>query len=95
MLSEDFARLFGEAVRRHRKAKGLTQEQLAERADLASKMISLIERFQRNPSVNVADNIARGLGVPLWRLVKDAEDFRRAERPSKRKGICFRGARPY
>jgi transcriptional regulator with XRE-family HTH domain len=63
-------------VRRQRKAKGLTQEELAERADLASKMISLIERFERNPSVNVADSVARGLGVPLWRLVKDAENLR-------------------
>ena len=76
MLSEDFARLFGEAVRRQRKAKRLTQEQLAEKADLASKMISLVERFERNPSLNVADSIARGLGVPLWRLVKDAENLR-------------------
>ena len=76
MFSDDFARYFGEAVRRQRKAKGLTQELLAERADLASKMISLIERFERNPSVNVADSIARGLGVPLWRLVKDAENLR-------------------
>lgn len=76
MFSDDFARHFGEAVRRQRKAKGLTQEELAERADLASKMISLIERFERNPSVNVADSVARGLGVPLWRLVKDAENLR-------------------
>jgi transcriptional regulator with XRE-family HTH domain len=85
MFSDDFARYFGEAVRRQRKAKGLTQEQLAERADLASKMISLIERFERNPSVNVADSIARGLGVPLWRLVKDAENLRLREPVAKKK----------
>ena len=48
-----------------------------EQADLASKMISLIERFERNPSANVADRVAQGLAVPLWRLVKDAEDLRR------------------
>ena len=77
MLSKDFADVFGRIVRKHRKARGLTQEQLAERADLAPKMISLIERFERNPSLNVADSIARGLGLPLWRLVKDAEDLRR------------------
>ena len=62
LLSNDFARFFGKVVRQHRKAKGLTQEELAESADLAPKMISLIDRFQRNPSVNVADNIA-GAGV--------------------------------
>ena len=47
MRSKDFARRFGEVVRKHRKAAGITQEQLAEKADLASKMISLIERFER------------------------------------------------
>jgi len=57
----------------------MTQEQLAEKSDLASKMISLIERIQRNPSLNVADSIAKGLNVPLWRLIKDAEDLRAAK----------------
>lgn len=77
MRSKDFARRFGEAVRKHRKAAGLTQEQLAEKADLASKMISLVERFERNPSLNVADSIAQGLGVPLWKLIRDAENLKR------------------
>ena len=63
----------------------MTQEQLAEKAELAPKMISLIERLQRNPSLNVADSIARGLGVPLWRLVKDTEDLRLESTPAKKK----------
>jgi transcriptional regulator with XRE-family HTH domain len=84
MHSKDFAKAFGVAVRNHRKARGLSQESLAERADLVPKMISLIERFQRNPSLNVAHSIATGLSVPLWRLVKDADDLRRkATRPAK------------
>ena len=66
MVSKNCARRFGEVVRRQRKAAGLTQEELAERSDLAPKMISLIERFERNPSLNVADSIAHGLAVPLW-----------------------------
>jgi transcriptional regulator with XRE-family HTH domain len=85
VLSEDFARFFAEAVRQHRKAKKLTQEKLAERADLASKMISLIERAERNPSVNVAHSVAQGLGIPLWRLVKDAEDLKREQTAKTKK----------
>ena len=83
MLSEDFADFFGEVVRRHRTEKSITQEELAERADLASKMISLIERFERNPSLNVAHSIARGLKVPLWQLIKEAEDMRHKGQGSK------------
>ncbi len=76
MLSNDFAKFFGQIVRKHRKARFLTQEQLAERADLAPKMISLIERLRMNPSLNVVDSIAQGLNVPCWRLIKDTEDLR-------------------
>jgi len=72
-------------VRKHRKARFLTQEELAERADLAPKMVSLIERFQRNPTVNVAASIAQAMEVPLWRLVKDAEDLRKEKAFSRAK----------
>lgn len=85
MLSKDFARLFGEVVRKHRKARFLSQEELAERADLASKMVSLIERYERNPTVNVADSIAQAMNVPLWRLVKDAEDLRKERQQDDQK----------
>lgn len=84
MLSKDFARCFGEVVRKHRKARFLSQESLAERADIASKMISLIERFERNPTVNVADSIAQAMNVPLWRLIKDAEDLRKERSLAKK-----------
>lgn len=83
MLSRDFARFFGQVVRKHRKARFLSQEELAERADLASKMVSLIERFERNPTVNVADSLAQAMNVPLWRLIKDAEDLRKEKAHSK------------
>ena len=72
-------------MRKHRKARFLSQEELAERADLASKMVSLIERFERNPTVNVADSIAQAMNVPLWRLIKDAEDLRKERAFSKSK----------
>jgi len=83
MLSKNFARFFGEVLRKHRKARFLSQEELAERADLASKMVSLIERFERNPTINVADSIAQAMNVPLWRLIKDAEDLRREKASPK------------
>lgn len=73
MATKDFARRFAEAVRQHRKQKGLSQEQLAENANLSWKMISFVERSKRIPSLTVAKSIAKGLSVPLWRLIKDAE----------------------
>jgi transcriptional regulator with XRE-family HTH domain len=77
MATKDLARCFAEVVRRHRKQIRMSQEKLAEKANLSSKMISLVERGERTPSLTVADSIAKGLSVPLWRLVKDAENLRR------------------
>jgi transcriptional regulator with XRE-family HTH domain len=77
MATKDLARCFAEVVRQRRRQTKLSQERLAERADLSSKMISLVERGERTPSLTVAESIAKGLSVPLWRLLKDAEHLRR------------------
>jgi transcriptional regulator with XRE-family HTH domain len=85
MLSSDFAKFFGQIVRKHRKARFMTQEELAERADLAPKMISLIERLKINPTLNAADSIAQALNVPCWRLIKDTENVRHETRMARKK----------
>ena len=70
-----------------RKAKGISQEILAEKADCDSTMrISLIERKIRNPTLNLADSLAQGLGVPLSQMIKEAEDLRAKDRPAKSGG---------
>jgi transcriptional regulator with XRE-family HTH domain len=73
MRHKDMAKAFGMILRKYRKTKEITQEALAEKADIDPKMISLIERFERNPSLNVADSIARGLGISLAQMIKEAE----------------------
>lgn len=56
---------FGEKVKKLRKQKGLTQEQLADKVRVTVTYIGFIEQGQRNPSINTADKIARILGVKL------------------------------
>jgi transcriptional regulator with XRE-family HTH domain len=73
MRHKNMAKAFGVILRKYRKAKEITQEALAEKADIDPKMVSLIERFERNPSLNVADSIARGLGISLAQMIKEAE----------------------
>lgn len=77
MRHKDMAKAFATVLRRHRAQKKITQETLAERADIASKMVSLIERNERNPSLNVADSIAQGLGISLAQMIKEAEASRK------------------
>lgn len=77
MPKKDFAGCFAEVVRERRRHLKLTQESLAEKANLSWKMVSLIERCERTPSITVAEKIAQGLSTPLWRLTKTAEDMRK------------------
>jgi transcriptional regulator with XRE-family HTH domain len=64
----------GKVIRKHRKAAGLTQEQLAERSDSHWTYISEIETNKVNPSIDVLRRIARGLRVPLSRMISEAEE---------------------
>ena len=68
---------FALVLRKHRKAKRLSQELLAEKADLHPTYIGLVERRLRNPSLNTAKALAQGLGVPLARLISEAETMKR------------------
>ena len=54
---------FGRRVRDLRQARGLSQEKLAELADLHRTYVSSLERGQRNVSLENIHALARGLGV--------------------------------
>jgi len=59
----------GAHVRLLRKARKLSQEQLAERAGLHYTMIGAVERGERNITLENLARIARGLGVPLREVI--------------------------
>ncbi|HTZ87865.1 MAG TPA: helix-turn-helix transcriptional regulator [Solirubrobacteraceae bacterium] len=66
----DATRLFGERVRSRRRALGLSQERLAERAGVHWTFVGQVERGQRNLSLHNALKLAGGLGVDLVELVR-------------------------
>lgn len=59
---------FGTRVRGLRLAKGLSQEELAFRADLHRTYLGGIERGERNPALKNIAAIAKALGVTLSEL---------------------------
>ena len=62
-------RLFATNMRRIRREKGLTQEQVAEAAELHPNYISSVERGERNISICNIGRIAVALGVGMEALV--------------------------
>lgn len=60
---------FGAVVRRQRRQLGLSQEALAELADINRSYLGEVERGQVTPSLETIDKIARALHKPLAELV--------------------------
>lgn len=63
MPKDNALRRFGKNIRIRREALGLSQEALAEKADLDPTYISGIERGVRNPSLLSIVRIAKALGM--------------------------------
>ena len=61
----------GKKIRKYRKAKGLTQEQLAEKLDLSINYVGALERAEKNLTVTNLINIANVLGVTADMLLCD------------------------
>lgn len=56
---------FGMRLREVRLARGLTQEQLAEKLNVSLNFLNLIERGQRAPSFDTLERMSRVLRVPV------------------------------
>lgn len=72
-MDRRFSARFGLAVRRHRMSLGLSQETLAEKADVHRTYVGLLERGLRSSGLDVAVRIARALDVPLSRMIAEIE----------------------
>jgi transcriptional regulator with XRE-family HTH domain len=57
-------------LRKFRRAKGLSQEELADRAEIDRSYISAVERSVYAASIDVVDRLARGLGVEAADLLR-------------------------
>ena len=72
--------IVGANIRRLRKAKGLTQEQLAHEAEIAMRYIAGVERGEENPSLRYLVKIADALGAEpaeLWTVTAHRRSARR------------------
>lgn len=77
---------FGYAVREAREASDLSQERLADAAELSQAYIWGIETGRRNPSLTVQAQIAAALQMRLSELVARAEQAHRLAQPPAKDG---------
>ena len=62
---------FGNNVRKWRKMRDLSQEALAEKAQLHPTYVSGVESGNRNPTIKVVDRIAKALDVEPGQLFEE------------------------
>jgi transcriptional regulator with XRE-family HTH domain len=73
MATIDWKDAVARAVRRHRADLGISQEELAEKANSGRGYISRIESGSVDVSLAVFVRLAVALGVEPWELLKDAQ----------------------
>lgn len=72
MISKhDILNLFGENVRKYRRLLDISQEDLANRADLHRTYIGMIERAEKNITLVNMEKIANALKVNIEDLLKN------------------------
>ncbi len=69
----DIAKELGLRIRHFRKKKRMTQEKLAEICCLHPTYIGQLERGEKNPTVESICRIARGLEIPVSKLLENIE----------------------
>ncbi len=67
-MNKDILYIFGKRIRQLRMERRMTQEFLAEAADLDRTYISDVERGKRNVSLKAIQSLASGLNVPIASL---------------------------
>lgn len=62
---------FAECLRNIRLDQGLSQEDLAEKADLHRTYVGSVERGERNISIDNMEALADALGIPLALMLEE------------------------
>jgi len=62
---------FGEKVRQERLKQGLSQEDLADKAEVHRTYIGMIERAEKNITLLNIKKVAKALGLKIFELLKD------------------------
>lgn len=57
-------------LRSARRRQGLSQEELAYRADIDRTYVSALERGVYGATIDVLERLARALGMQVWELLK-------------------------
>lgn len=69
----------GKIIKRHRVLKDMSAKELAALSDLSYGYFLEIERGSYDPSIKTLAKIAKALQMPLWVIIREAEEEENAD----------------
>jgi transcriptional regulator with XRE-family HTH domain len=63
--------IFVQNLKKHRRNCGFTQEQLAEKVNVSTHHIGMIESSRNNPTLDLVERIATALNIKVYELFMD------------------------
>ena len=63
-----------QVIRRHRKAGKWTQDDFAAHIEMHRAQYSIMEEGRKDVRLSTLDRVAKGLQVPMWVLLREAEE---------------------
>lgn len=69
-MNTDIIEIIAKNIKKYRLEKGLSQEELADKAGLHRTYISLLERKKKNVSVKILEKIASALDIDIRTLLQ-------------------------
>lgn len=72
-MSDKIKKELGRRIRDIRKIKRITQEKLAEKADVSLSYIAMLEGGKRNPTLDFIVKIAKGLNIEIYQLLVSSD----------------------
>ena len=70
-MGSDARKIFASRLRQIRQAKGLSQEDLADRANLHRTYVGSVERGERNISIDNIERLAKALEIDIIELLNE------------------------
>jgi transcriptional regulator with XRE-family HTH domain len=64
----------GASVRQRRERLGISQEVFANKCGVHRTYVGKVERGEQNVSMSSLSRIAKGLGIRIWELIREAEE---------------------
>jgi Helix-turn-helix. len=72
-MNRELSNKFGELIKQIRKEKGISQEELGFRSNVHRTYIGMIERGEKNITLENIEKIAKGLGVSMKLIFEQLE----------------------